>query len=269
MARPTKQSRRIHFAELRSDWYAGADFMARALQRALRDSAPKDTFVGFPRQWIPVFEWAGAPWEGSIEPDIYVPFISGMDELAVALECVRARSVGQARLLAEVIASSEVIVAETLQRVDALQQVTPTSYVPDGSRITLTNWHSYSRPELREYEEALGKWRQHRENAVFLPCGRTRPYTKSRTHYRLRERLVLEGVTMEEHDVIVMTSIGPVPESLWSHDVVMRYDTGIRDIYRILVLLRRMLSRCHYSVGWDCLAFRPYRDVLAITCREG
>jgi hypothetical protein len=74
---------------------------------------------------------------------------------------------------------------------------------------------------------------------------------------------------LESHDVIVVTSIGPVPEKLWSHDVVMRYDTGIRDVYRILVLLRRMLRGVRYAVGWDCLAFRPYRDILSIACREG
>lgn len=259
----------IDFNGLRTDWYSGGDFMARALQRQLRDG--DTTFVNFPLQWIPIFAWAGATWHSPTRPSQYLPLFSGFEEEDLVREVERARQAGQLRSLAEMAASSDIVLCETLQRIDAMGSIA-TECGPesaDGSPIVLTNWLSYTRAEFRSYEESLKKFSQESRSAIFLSCGRARPYQNSRTHHRLRALLKAQGIVMEDHDVIVMTSIGPVPLSLWQHPVVMRYDTGIRDVYRVLTLLRRLLHNTRYDTAWDCLSFRPYRDVLEIVAREG
>jgi Domain of unknown function (DUF5591) len=257
--------------EVRSDWYSGGDFMARKLQRRLRAKDCDTVFVHFPRQWIPLFEWAGAKWRSSTAPADYLPFFSAMSERDIVLETQRARQSGQLRSLVELAASCDIVLCETLQRIDALQSK-PTIVArsqTEGRPIILSNWLSYTRPEFRDYEEALKQFRPRSRSAIFLSCGRTRPYQLSRTHFRLRRILEAGGVDIDSHDVIVMTSIGPVPQPLWQHPVVMQYDTGIRDIYRVLTLLRRLLYGTRYEIGWDCLSFRPYREVLDIVTREG
>ena len=194
-----------------------------------------------------------------------------MSERELVQETQRARKAGQLRSLVELTASCDIVLCETLQRIDArhCRSTADTGNNGDARSIILSNWLSYTRPEFRDYEEALKQYRQGSRSAIFLSCGRTRPYHLSRTHVRLRRALEAEGVDIDCHDVIVMTSIGPVPQPLWQHPVVMLYDTGIRDIYRVLTLLRRLLHGTQYEVGWDCLSFRPYRDVLDIVTREG
>lgn len=245
--------------------------MARALQRQLRALDKDTTFVHFPLQWIPIFEWTGAAWHSSTRPNDYLPLFSCIEEEDLVCEVKRARSVGQLRSLIEIVASCDIVLCETLQRIDAVDanSLEFESESANGSPIVLTNWLSYTRAEFRDYEEALKQCRPQSRSAIFLSCGRARPYEKSRTHHRLRALLDAEGIAMDRHDVIVMTSIGPVPMSLWRHPVVLRYDTGIRDVYRVLTLLRRLLHNSHYDEAWDCLSFRPYRDVLDIVAREG
>src|SRR5262245_22252925 len=107
----------VDFSALRADWYANGNLMARALQRQLRTRSPIVKFRGFPRHWLPMFEWAGAAWQFSIEPPTFVPLFSGRSELDIVEEISRAREAGQLRLLVELAASAEVVLCETLQRI--------------------------------------------------------------------------------------------------------------------------------------------------------
>src|SRR5882757_5509574 len=110
----TMQRTIVEFKSLRADWYANGNFMARAIQRQLRTPRVLATFRGFPRHWLPLFEWAGAPWEGSVEPPTYVPLFSGRTENQAVADIARARRAGQLRLLVEVAASAEIVLCETL-----------------------------------------------------------------------------------------------------------------------------------------------------------
>src|SRR5688572_22335368 len=76
--RKTEQT--IEFTSLRSDWYFGADYMARLVRQAAGAAVDRIRFSGFPRQWIVLFEWLQIDWERSIAPTIYIPFVSKFDE---------------------------------------------------------------------------------------------------------------------------------------------------------------------------------------------
>lgn len=256
----------IAYSDLRSDWYFGGDYMARLLKRAA-SGTKAGIFVGFPRQWIPLFEYLGIAWSESRDPDVFLPFVSHLDEAGMRSQVEEARAVGQLRLLVETVASADIVVGETLQRLDTAFLAPDEAH--DSSAIRLSNWHGYLRPEVRAFEEELATWRARKAKAAFMPCGRARPYNRSGTHRRLIALLADRGVDLGDYDLIVITSLGPVPESLWQHPVVMRYDTGVRDIYRMLTLLRRLLKPSGYESALDCMGFRPYRDILQIVAREG
>lgn len=265
-ASPSGEPERIEFVSLRSDWYGG-DAMAKLVRRARPDGARPVLLANFPRQWLPLFSWAGARWEGSCEPPAYVPFVSDRSERELVAEIERARSKGQLRLLVELIAGADPLVAEILPRVDAFAGDGPDR--SDDGRMLLSNWHAYGRSEIRGFEQELGSFRQSHPDVIFLPCGRARPYNLSPTHRRINGALREAGVDIARHDLIVITSLGPVPMAMWEHPVVLRYDTGVRDIYRMLVLFRRMLRQARYAVAWDCLRLRPYKDLIAILQNEG
>jgi hypothetical protein len=265
--RKTEQT--IEFTSLRSDWYFGADYMARLVRQAAGAAVDRIRFSGFPRQWIVLFEWLQIDWERSIAPTIYIPFVSKFDEKQLLAEVTAARKCGQLRLLVETVASADILFGDVLQRLDGTSLP---SQIMEASTaaIPLTNWHSYTRPEVAAFEEVLVNWRPTKSKVIFLPCGRSRPYDKSPTHQRLMQKLGTWGINPEEFDLIVITSLAPVPQDLWSHETVCRYDTGVRDIYRLLTLLRRLLAKKKlYTEAIDCLGFRPYRDLLEIVHQEG
>lgn len=256
----------IAYTALRSDWYYGGDYMARLIRKHSA-AATGVMFSGFPKHWIPLFVYFGLEWRDPIECGPHIPLVSNLEVEALSQATIDANAAGQLRLLVEAIASMDVVVGETLQRIDEAGSARRDTHGLEP--IRLTNWHSYLRPEVRAFEERLAAWRPQRDQVAFLPCGRARPYQKSRTHIRLTRDLLARGVDLADYDVVVITSLGPVPEELWMDPTVLRYDTGVRDIYRMLTLLRRLLQPGGYRAGLDCLGFRPYRDLLQILAREG
>lgn len=238
--------------------------MARRIQRVMRDSPSVCLFTFFPKQWIPLFEWAGAQWEGCSEPGAYVPFFSTLSEQQILQEVDKARVNGQLRLLAELAASSDVVLGETLQRIDSLMAPEEAG----DAQIILTTWHGYNRREIRDLHKRIANHNLIKKSIIFLPCSKTRPYTNSRGFLERMRRLEKGNIDLEQFEKIVITSIGPIPEAFWQDEIVMRYDTGVRDIYLILVLLRAMLKNADVNRVIDTLPLVPYGDVIDIALRE-
>ena len=256
----------LDFNNIRPDWLQGGDLVARAIQRHIRGKSSV-SFANFPVQWAPLFEWIEADWSGVTPATSYVPLVSVLDEQEIRLEIEEARNSGQLRLLVETLASADVVLCETLQRVDVLRSSLPS--VKSDETIRLTNWHSYSRPEIRSFEQDLMDYTVATDTVVFLSCGRSRPYDLSPTYKKTVRLLEDNAIDVKTAEFVVITSIGPVPQPLWNHDTVLTYDTAVRDIYRMLVLLRRLLHGSKVSEAYDCLSFGPYRDLLNIVHREG
>jgi hypothetical protein len=275
----------VDFRALRGDWYYGVEYVVTLLVRAAKRLQRRELgverpllFRAFPLQWIPVFEWLGVGWDDPSPTSCYIPFLSNSDVTAILSEVARAREERQLRLLVETIAGCDSVLAETLPRLDGriMRERAAGEFGLDEApsrhhaQIRLTNWHSYGRAEVRRFEDDLVEsFAQTKADVIFLPCGRTRPYDRSPTHRRLCRRFSVEGLDMAKHDVIVITSLGPVPKAMWQHPTVLTYDTGIRDVHRVLVLFRRIFRRVHYRTAWDCMALEPYRDLIQILRNEG
>jgi predicted RNA-binding protein len=264
--------RDVSFRDIRQDWYYANQLVPRLFRNWMRRSE-QVRFSGFPRQWIPVFEYYGVPWHNCCEPSRYMPLISEVSDEQLARFCSAAKQEGTLRTFLESIAVLDPVLADFVYIVD--QSMTPSLQLPSGpilrdnqKLIALTSWQSYGRPEVRCFEGAVDQVCKLKSIAVVLPCSRRRPYRNSRTHQRIWRALNQIGYKQVDVDQIVVTSLGVVPEALWEHPVVMGYDAGVPDIYRVLRLARRFFKRNGYEQIIDCLQFAPYSDILKILLLE-
>jgi predicted RNA-binding protein len=254
----------VHYESLRDDWIKGADLIARLVSRSA-EGGP--VLVGFPRQWIPLFMHFDAKWQLAVEPASFISIASDLTERQLVNICSAADKQGMLRTLVETFACLDPLVADVLYKIDRRARSS------DGRELRilpLTGWQSYGRPEVLALNKlALAAAVQRSDTAVLLPCARTRPYSVSKTHRRIWRELEANGVTKANVDKVVVSSIGVIPEPLWTHPVVAAYDSGVPDIYRILRLMRVFFRKSHYERVIDCLQFGPYSDCLAIVAREG
>ncbi|WP_157134812.1 DUF5591 domain-containing protein [Sphingomonas sp. PAMC 26605] len=235
--------------------------MARLIDQSSQGATK---LVGFPAQWNALFELMGADWADSSRPGDFIPLISDLepDDLKATIE--RARREGRLRILVEAVAALDPLVADVLHRLDRRGTRALTSV--DG-KIHFTGWQSYGRPEVLDFEaRVLAGASPSSATSILLPCARGRPYDGSKTHRRLDKGL---GASVASADRIVISSLGVIPSAFWSDPVVLAYDSGVPDIYRVLRLMRAFFEKVHYEVVIDCLEFEPYRDCLQIIRREG
>ena len=268
------------FSDLRSDWYAAN----QALPRAVRQTVERKrhfVFSGFPRQWIPVFEWFGVPWRATKAPPEHVPFFSDLSEKQLVSIVSKARRKGTLRILVESASMYDPVVSDFLYVLDNTTtleshavEADMREVLGDGRRgrrrtLLLNGWQSYGRPSVRAVEQRAMEVEPKSRTAVALPCAIARPYDRSRTHKRIYRLLAEQGHTVHKLHRVVITSLGVIPEELWSTPQVLAYDAGVPDIYRTLRLVRAFFGKADYACVVDCLQFGPYSDVLRIAHREG
>jgi hypothetical protein len=256
--------RAVRFESLRDDWIKGADIVVRLIARSKDEGT---LLLGFPQQWIPLFIHFGAHWRDTIAGLSFVPLASDLSEVELTRLCNSAQSRGVLRTLVEAFASLDPLIADVLYKLDRRMS---TKIVDPPLRLPLTGWQSYGRPDVLGLNKLIEKSaRATFDVAVVLPCARKRPYARSRTHRRIWQKLEAQSVDRSRVDSLVVSSIGIVPEALWEHPVVLAYDSGVPDIYRILRLMRSYFRKARYTLVIDCLEFKPYSDCLQIIAREG
>ena len=62
----------------------------------------------------------------------------------------------------------------------------------------------------------------------------------------------------------VVTALGVIPETYWREPLVMSYDAGAVDLWRVFQLLRFFFTVNHPRLVVDCLSFKPYSDMLGL-----
>jgi hypothetical protein len=260
---------------IRNDWYTGNSTLPRAILKCIAGER-EILFVDFYRQWIPVFEWYGLKWKGSVAPKHYLPIFSEMKEAEVCVLTERARQHNTLRALVEAASMLDPIVSDLLYIVDNSiplnnQYVAiDTDFVVTGKskKLLLNGWQSYGRPSVRAVEEEVMSVNPPHRIAAVLPCSLRRPYGESRTHQRIYQQLCDKGHDLNKIHKVVITSLGVLPEEVWNLPQVLAYDAGVPDIYRLLRLARAWFGKARYGLVIDCLQFQPYRDILQILQRE-
>jgi len=261
----------LRFSDIRQDWYYSNQLLPRLVRNSI-SGKEKVRFVGFPRQWIPIFEYYGMPWHSCSQPPDYMPIISDISDDQLASFSRAAKAKGTLRTFVESITALDPLLADLLYIVDHSCDVSGLPIGQDTSNgsklIRLSSWQSYGRPEILRFEAAVDDMYKSKSVAVVLPCSRKRPYGCSRTHKKIWQALTKLGYQSGKVDQLVVTSLGVVPQQFWEHPVVVGYDAGVPDIYRVLRLARRFFARNRYRDVIDCLQFAPYSDVFRILQRE-
>jgi len=261
----------LKFRDIRQDWYYSNQLLPRLIRNSI-NHGDHIRFVGFPRQWLPFFEYYGLAWRDCAQPRDHMPIVSEISDDQFALFCRAAKAAGTLRSLVESISALDPLIADLLYIVDHSVKISNVSTLEhtdrDKKMIRLSSWQAYGRPEILQFEAAVDQVRKSKSVAILLPCSRKRPYGESRTHQKIWKALNELGYERERVDQLVVTSLGIVPEVLWSHPAVMGYDAGVPDIYRILRLARRFFGRNPYRRIVNCLQFAPYTDIFRILQRE-
>src|SRR5262245_14994741 len=251
----------LRFDSVRSDWYAANTLIPRYLVRALYDGVPL-RLVGFPSQWIPVCVHYGLAYGEPRAPLTYLPIFSDLpiSEIARLAETARTHNAGRSLLYAAVALAA--VIADLVYIVDhklaGLGRGDPGS---SGSNL-LNTWHSFCRPEVMDLQERMCRYDTESDVALLLPCSRHRPYAESRTHSRLRRNLAEAGHNSDACAQIVVTALGVVPRQYWNHPLVMSYDAGAVDLWRVFQLLRVFFAANRFQSVIDCLSFKPYSEML-------
>lgn len=137
--------------------------------------------------------------------------------------------------------------------------------------IPLTNITSYSRPELLAFDEKVYKnFEPVASKIVILPCTQSKPYHKRKykvdsnfTKISGGGKMLLQSyINDEDYDNIVLTSAGLIPQEFWEDEIVMNYDTGVRDMWKLLCLTKRFFEKNEYDKYVVIVKFKPYRDIL-------
>jgi hypothetical protein len=268
----------FEFSSIRTDWYHSNSTLPRLVRSCLA-GRKNLLFRGFPRQWIPFFEWCGVAWQGSISPTQYVPFFSDLSESQIVTIVTHAKQHHSLRNLVESVSMYDPVLVDFLQHIDhsldssasrrELDEVF--SNPPENKKhpLILTGWQSYGRPSVRQLEELILNTRAKGPYAAVLPCSVTRPYHNSLLHKRIYGLLGKSGYSVDQLHRIVFTSLGVLPEEVWRTPQVMRYDARVPDLYRILRLARAYFGQANYECVLDCQKFVPYSDILRIVEREG
>ncbi len=280
MKKSNPRKERYEYLSLRADWYLANQALPTAVRSHLSGKR-KLEFVGFPRQWIPIFEWFGIPWSNSIPPQKYIPLFSDLQEQEIIVLVETARRNGALRILVEATSMLDSITSNFLYILDHTASPNSAEMERDLSefkfergekhpkKLLLNGWQSYGRPSIVDLENRILAVKASQNLALILPCSLKRPYWESMTHKKIYKCLEGLGFNLENFHKIVITSLGILPEELWELPQVLAYDAGIPDIYRILRLARGYFKRNHYELVLDCLQFEPYSDILRIMRNEG
>src|SRR6266496_2910627 len=240
---------KVCFKQIREDWYRANQLVPRLIRKTMKTGQPV-CFSGFPRQWIPIFEYFSIQWENCIPPAEYVPIVSELGNEALQLLCRRARENGTLRELLESIVVLDPVLADFLYILDntvGFQSGADSNARHNDVAVRLTNWQSYGRCDVQELLACVDGVKAQKPIAVVLPCSRKRPYGSSRTHHRMWRELESIGFKQSQVHQIVVTALAIVPEELWEHAVVLKYDAGVPDVYRLLRLGRAYFSRNRYE----------------------
>jgi hypothetical protein len=154
------------------------------------------------------------------------------------------------RQLVEVTASYSAAVSDALYQLD----YAGVKRDPLQKPAIIASWQAYGRSYIIDFANRVKDFTPTKPNCLLLPCSKTRPYS-----YR---NIVAPEVADPSFHKVVVTSLGVVPEEFWGDPVVLSYNTGVPDIWRVFKLARDYLRRANYDVIHSYLDYAVYVEVV-------
>lgn len=141
----------------------------------------------------------------------------------------------------------------------------------ESESIPLTQITSYSRPEILEFDSLVyNDFKPKQKRIAIIPCSSGKPYhnrkyDETKTFTKIsggNKHVIAKYLADESYDKVVLTSLGLIPQEFWLNDVVMKYDTGTRDLWKLLCLTKRFFEKNKYDKYDVLVKFKPYRDII-------
>jgi Domain of unknown function (DUF5591) len=253
----------VHFNSVRSDWYAANTLLPRLIVKALL-TQQRLRLVGFPVFWIPVCVHYGIDFDQPSAPPSYVPFFSELSPDQIAHLANEAKKHGASRSLLESAAALDSVIADLVYIVDHKLAKHGCSDPGQNGANLLNTWHSFGRPEIVRLQQNMCRYAATSDKFLMLPCSRHRPYHESRTHRRLMQQLHDLRETQAGAERVVVTALGVIPERYWREPLVLSYDAGAVDLWRVFQLLRVFFTVNRARLVIDCLTYKPYSEMLRL-----
>jgi len=166
---------------------------------------------------------------------------------------------GKLRDLVEIFANSSPRVADILYRIDHMG-VTKDKRIAGRKKINFSSWASYGRSYIRDISKEMANFVDDKEKCLILPCAGRRPYNESKIH-----KEIYPGVEdLESFGKVVVTSLGVIPEKFWNHSVVLSYNAGVPEVWRLYQLCKVYFTKNNYKEYRNFIEFEPYLEVLKL-----
>jgi len=186
-------------------------------------------------------------------------------------------TVRELRELTEIFATTHIIIADALYQIDFGSTLADTPYAEvleetSSGRMMVKNkvstWQAYGRYPLRKFrQKVITDFVKEKEECLLIPCTLTKPYygnleniTESTTKSNLIKKDIAEGT----RDVVVMTTIGIVPQKYWLDPVDLGYDVRVPDLYSDFTSMKSFFMKNKYEVVRSWLNYPPYIEMLII-----
>lgn len=177
------------------------------------------------------------------------------DEIDITKYCKSLSNI-KLRLLTETSASLTPLISDTLYQLD--NKIDKIDELEEGKikSVEITNWQSYGRSYITDLDKQIKEFKNQKKICLLLPCVGKRPYN--------HEKLNIENYDNENYHKVVLSSIGIIPEEFWNSEVVMKYNTGVPDIWRVFKLAKYYFEKNKYDKIICYLDYAPYIEIVEI-----
>jgi predicted RNA-binding protein len=224
---------------------------------------PNHLIINTPLNKIPFYTYMGWNFELNSIQQYENNLLNFLPPKIIVEWSQKAKEQGILRDLVEMISCSDNKLADLLYQFDfrgwTKDNLPPTNYIYQNS------WQSYGREYIRNFNKRVHKFSELKENALLLPCTKTRPYysTKKRS-YNSQNGSFEKYYKDPSYHKIVMTNIGLVPEEFWNEELVLKYTAGVPDIWRVQKIAEHYFKIHKFEKIVSFVEFAPYIEILEI-----
>jgi len=198
------------------------------------------------------------------------------------LENINDLSIRELRELTEIFATVHFVIADALYQIDFGTDLADTEYSEitekgalnrDIIKNKVSTWQAYGRYSLRKFrKKTVEEFVKEKDICLLIPCTLTKPYYGNLNNISEstdKTNLIKKEIVAGDKDVVVMTTIGIVPQKYWLDPVDLGYDVRVPDLYSDFISMKNFFTKNKYEVVRSWLNYPPYIEMLIILLQMG
>lgn len=203
-------------------------------------------------------------------------------DIKILTEDIDSLSVRELRELTEIFATSHSLIADALYQLDFGTTLgdTPNAEIIEikGKREAVVNkvssWQAYGRYSLRKIRKTIiDNFKKENEVCLLIPCTMGKPYYGNLSNINPdshdSQTEIKREIATGGRDVVVMTTIGVVPQSYWYDPVDIGYDVRVPSLWDDFLSMKEFFKKNKYEKVISYLNYPPYIEMLEILLKLG